>query len=431
MIQPSQRSFVVPDIKVEADPAEVGLDAARLARIDAYLRRYVDDGRLPGWQLVVTRRNRVAHTAVYGDRHGEDGLPVQADSLFRIYSMTKPIISAAAMMLYEHGAFHLNDPVANFLPAFADLRVYTGGSDQAPVTVPATEPMRMVHLLTHTSGLTYGFFHQHPVDALYRANGMDLTISDAQSLEEVCDRIAGLPLLFQPGSRWAYSMATDVLGRVVEVISGQSLAAFLSEHIFEPLGMTDTAFGTGTLDASRLARLYLETPQGRVPADDLGRAVDEPRVLSGGGGLISSAHDYHRFTQMLLRGGELDGARLLGPRTLALMTRNHLPGGVDLETCGLPLYSEVPLRGVGFGLGFSVELDTAAAARPGNPGSYALGRRGQHALLGRSGRAAHRHVLHPAGAGPAAAAARDHPPAGVPGRDRRLLIPLRSLTSLP
>jgi CubicO group peptidase (beta-lactamase class C family) len=358
------------DIKIETDPDDVGLDAARLTRTDTYLQRCVDDGLIPGWQFVLTRHGHVAHASTGGLRDREQGLPVEADSLFRIYSMTKPIASVAAMMLYEQGAFQLADPVSNFLPEFADLRVYAGGSDLAPATVAATASMRMVHLLTHTAGLTYGFFRQHPVDALYRAEEAK---AGELGLAGFCERIAELPLLFQPGSEWAYSRATDVLGRVIEVISGKTLGGFFADHIFEPLGMSETSFGNDGIPSDRLARLYLQAPGGIVPAEDAAAAVDRPAFQSGGGGLISSAHDYHRFTQMLLRGGELDGRRLLGPRTVAFMTANHLPGNVDLEHYGRPLYAETPLRGVGFGLGFSVDLDPVATGRPGSVGSYAWG----------------------------------------------------------
>lgn len=360
-------------VDVEVDPGEVGFDAARLGRLDAYLCRLVDSGRLPGWQLVVTRNGRVAHTSVGGYSDIEAGRPVAQDTLFRIYSMTKPITSLAAMVLYEQGEFELSTPVSRFLPQFADLRVYSAGSGDAPLTVPAAEPIRMRHLLTHTAGFTYGFFNQHPVDALYRAAGLDLVARDVTGLADVCDRIARLPLLFQPGAEWAYSMATDVLGRVIEVIGAQRLGEFLRERILTPLGMTETRFGADPAAGDRLARLYAAAPAGCVPADTLARGVDEPLFESGGGGLISSARDYHRFTQLLMRGGELDGTRLIGPRTLAYMTSNHLPGNVDLATYGRPIYAEAPFTGTGFGLGFSVELDPTASGTVGSVGTYGWG----------------------------------------------------------
>jgi CubicO group peptidase (beta-lactamase class C family) len=287
--------------------------------------------------------------------------------------MTKPITSVAAMMLYEQGRFELSTPVSRFIPSFADMRVWSGGSDLKHVSVPAIEPVRMGHLLTHTSGLTYGFHRRHPVDALYRAAGFEWGFPADVDLAAAVDIWAGLPLLFQPGAEWAYSVATDVLGRVVEVLSGQSPAEYFDEHILGPLGMSDTSFGMPDAKADRLARLYLATPGGLRHGDTPGAAPLQRTLLAGGSGLISSAHDYHRFSQFLLRGGELDGVRLLSPRTLAYMTRNHLPGGADLEQFGQPLYAEVPLRGVGFGLGFSVAVDPVRAGTLGNAGEYGWG----------------------------------------------------------
>jgi CubicO group peptidase (beta-lactamase class C family) len=290
---------------------------------------------------------------------------VETDTLWRIYSMTKPITSVAAMMLYEEGGFELTDPVSRFIPSFADARVFDGGSDLKAVTVPATEPVRIWHLLTHTSGLTYGFHRAHPLDAMYRSAGFEWDSPPGMRLAEACDIWAGLPLLFQPGSEWNYSVSTDVLGRVVEVVSGQRLDEFFAERIFAPLGMPDTTFWTD--DATRLAALYMRGADGR-PArlDALGDLALSPRaLLGGGGGLLSTAADYDRFTQMLLDrpdspAGELDGVRLLGSRTVRYMGRNHLPGNQDLKTFGRPLYAETPFLGVGFGLGFAVTIDAAA-----------------------------------------------------------------------
>jgi CubicO group peptidase (beta-lactamase class C family) len=359
---------MMPELKIEAEPAEAGFDARRLERIDRHFARYVDDGRLPGWLITISRGGRLLHVSSYGRRDMEAGLPVEPDTLWRIYSMTKPITSVAAMMLYEEGAFALTDPVSAFIPSFAGLRVYTGGPDQRPVTVPATEPVRIWHLLTHTSGLTYGFHHVHPVDAMYRGAGYEWGSPRGADLAQACDTWAGLPLLFQPGAEWNYSVATDVLGRVVEVASGQPLDEFFRSRIFGPLGMTDTSFHVGDEDAGRLAALYTRSPaDGRaVRLDAMGGAIRSPQtMLSGGGGLASTAGDYHRFLQMLLGtadtpAGELDGARLLSPRTVAYMMTNHLPGGLDLEAFGRPLHAESPFRGVGFGLGFAVVTDPAA-----------------------------------------------------------------------
>jgi CubicO group peptidase (beta-lactamase class C family) len=364
------------ELKVEVDPEEVGFDAGRLARIDRHFQRYVDDGRLPGWLLVVARQGQVAHIAHYGRRDVEAGLPIEVDTVFRIYSMTKPVTSVAAMMLYEEGAFELKDPVSKFIPSFADVRVYTQGSALNPATVPAVEPVRVWHLLTHMSGLTYGFHHAHPVDAMYRAAGYEWSWPQGIDLAGACDAWAGIPLLFQPGSEWNYSVSTDVLGRVVEVASGQSLDEFFAQRIFRPLGMTDTAFSVDAADAGRLAALYTPDPatgQARR-LDVLGDApLSKPSMFSGGGGLVSTAADYHRFAQMLLNGGEFEGARLLGTRTLEYMTRNHLPGGVDLEAIGRPLFAETTFQGVGFGLGFSVNLDAAENKVLSTEGEFAWG----------------------------------------------------------
>ena len=355
---------MVSELKVEVDPAEVGLDASRLRRIDTHFKRYVDDGRLPGWLLAVSRGGRVAHVARYGSRDIEAGLPVEADTLWRIYSMTKPVTSVATMMLYEEGAFELTDPVSKYIPSFADAAVYKGGSDVAPVTVRATEPVRIWHLLTHTAGLTYGFHRVHPVDALYRAAGFDVAFKPGITLEQACDLWAGIPLLFEPGTRWNYSVATDVLGRVIEAASGQRFDEFLRTRIFAPLGMTDTGFFAPPDELPRLAALYgVGAERKAVRLDALGELGRRPpTLLSGGGGLVSTTADYDKFTQMLLDrpqspAGELDGMRLLSPRTVRYMGRNHLPGGVDLDSFGSPLGADGIFRGVGFGLGLAVVID--------------------------------------------------------------------------
>ena len=347
-----------------ADPDALGLDPARLARIDEHFAQYVDDGRLAGWQIAVARRGEVVHASTYGHRDREAGLPVEPDTLWRIYSMTKPITSVAVMRLWEQGRFELTDEVSRYIPSFADVRVYDKGSSAKPFLVPATEPVRIWHLLTHTAGLTYGFLHTSVVDAIYRAQGYEWGVPPGTDLETAVDTWAALPLLFQPGSAWGYSVATDVLGRLVEVVSGQKLDDHLREHITGPLGMADTSFWVEPERAERLAALHTPGPaDGKaVRLDSFGAAaLREPAFLSGGGGLVSTAADYARFTRMLLRGGELDGVRLLGTRTLRWMTRNHLPGGRDLGALSTGGFAETSFDGIGFGLGFATVEDPLPA----------------------------------------------------------------------
>jgi CubicO group peptidase (beta-lactamase class C family) len=360
------------------DPAEVGFDASRLARIDRHLDRYVEAGLLPGWQLVIARDGEIAHAATSGLRDVEARLPVEPDTIWRIYSMTKPVASVAAMSLWEEGAFELKDPIARWLPAFADARVYRGGSDLAPRTEPLTEPIRMWHLLTHTSGLTYGFHRAHPVDALYRDAGFDWTFPPGLDLAACCDAWATLPLQFQPGTQWHYGVSTDVLGRVLEVIAGRPFDVVLRERVLDPLGMHETAFAAPEPELGRLAALYSPDPAtGKALRNDrLGvLGTRPPSCLSGGGGLVSTAADYQRFVAMLAGRGALEGVRVLGPRTLALMTANQLPGGADLESFGGAglISTETTYDGVGFGLGFSVVEDPIAARYPASRGEFAWG----------------------------------------------------------
>jgi CubicO group peptidase (beta-lactamase class C family) len=363
-------------LTVEQDPAELGMDAARLARIDTHLARYVDDGRLAGWQVLVTRRGQTVHSSVCGSRDLEAGLPVEPETLWRIYSMTKPITAVVAMSLYEQGAFSLNDELSRYLPEFADMRVLVGGNAEQPKTVPATEPIRLWHLLTHTSGLTYAFTRSSVLDEMYRLAGADPVADPTADLAAMCERWGALPLLFEPGTAWNYSVATDVLGRVIEVVTGQTLEQAFTERVLDPLKMTDTRWWVEESDAARLAALYVPNPaDGSALRYDAmgGHALRPPRVLSGGGGLISTAADYARFTQLLLRGGELDGVRLLGPRTLAYMTRNHLPGGGTLTGLGRGQFAETAYDGIGFGLGFGVSVDPVATKVTTTAGEFTWG----------------------------------------------------------
>ena len=358
-----------------ADPASLGFDPERLARIERHMARYVDDGRLPGFQVAVSRRGQVAYHATSGMRDIESGTPWTDDTLVRLYSMTKPITSVAAMMLFEEGAFQLKDPVAKYLPAFGASRVYRSGNAFRPVTEPIVQPMQVWHLLSHTAGLTYGFHHQHVTDAIYRARGFEWGAPQDLDLAACCDAWAAMPLAHQPGAEWNYSVATDVLGRLVEVVSGRTLDEFFRERILEPLAMHDTAFFVPEREVGRAAQLYSPDPAtGRAVVSPLATLPTAlPTFLSGGGGLWGTVSDYLRFCHFLLRCGELDGVRLLGSRTVDYMTANHLPGNADLEQFGRPLFSETSYDGVGFGLGFSVMLDPVHNKVPSSPGEFAWG----------------------------------------------------------
>ena len=360
----------------EVGATEAGFDTKRLRHLDAHFEQYVDDGRLPGFHLVVSRHGKVAHQHRYGMRDVEASLPIDADTIYRIYSMTKPVTSVALMMLVEEGRLLLTDPVSKFIPSFGAARVWRGGSVVKPVTEPITEPMLVWHLLTHTAGLTYGFLYKSPVDEVYRRAGYEWRIPRNTSLEQACDKWASLPLLFQPGTEWNYSVATDVVGRLVEVISGQSLDEFFAQRIFAPLGMCDTSFFVPAEKANRFAALYQPDPatqRVKLLASLGASEAKRPALLSGGGGLISTAHDFHRFLHMLLNGGELDGVRVLSPQTVRLMTSNHLPHNSDMTEFGRPLDVYNAYDGFGFGLGFSVLVNQSKAKSIGSLGEFGWG----------------------------------------------------------
>jgi CubicO group peptidase (beta-lactamase class C family) len=355
-----------------ARPEDVGLSGEKLAQVDRWMDRLVADGKLPGLSVTVTRRGRVAYTRCTGQSDLARGTPMAADTLVRIYSMTKPLTSVAIMMLYEEGRFQLDDPISRFLPYFANQRVFAGGNRGKMDTVPAARDITFRDLLTHTSGLTYGFMQATLVDAAYRDNGVDFQTADA-TLGEVVERAAALPLLAQPGAEWNYSIATDVLGHLVAVISGQSFDSFLQERVIGPLGMTDTSFVVPPEKLSRFAANYVPGADGLALLDDpaTSRFLLPGKICSGGGGLVSTVGDYLRFCQMMLNKGALEGTRLLGRKTVELMTSNHLRG--DMAAMGQPRFSESSYEGVGFGLGFSVMLDPARAQVLGTAGEYAWG----------------------------------------------------------
>lgn len=359
-----------------ADAAEHGFDKARLARIDAFLETaYIANGRLKNAQLLVAREGRPVHFCQFGTLR-DDGTPMRNDALFRIASMTKPVTSIAFMQLVEQCKVAVDDPVARVIPEFENLGIYTGGGGAVPFapTQPG-RPMRFVDLLTHMSGLTYGFQNRTSVDAAYRAAELDLS-RDALTSDEYIAELAKLPLEFEPGSRWNYSVSTDVLGVAVERISGMRLGDYFREHIFGPLGMTDTGFRVADGQADRLADAYGYRP-GQAPrlidrgADS--RLLGEGSFDSGGGGLIGTIADYHRFASMLLGKGELGGTRIVAPKTLDLMTANHLPGGADLTQLSQSLFSEANNAGTGFGLGFAMVIDPARTLMPASKGEFYWG----------------------------------------------------------
>jgi CubicO group peptidase (beta-lactamase class C family) len=362
-------------IEVVDRPEDLGLSRARLDRIRPFFeRRYVEGGLLPGMVTLVARRGRVAHLECFGSRNVATGEPMTEDTIFRIYSMTKPVVSVALMTLYEEGLFQLDDPVSRFIPAWADLRVWNDGNADAYSTSFPEREMQVRDLLTHTSGLTYGFMGRHPVDALYRRHGVER--DGADTLDEMIERLGRLPLVFSPGTRWSYSIATDVCGYLCQVLSGRPLDDLLRERIFEPLGMVDTAFWVPEDKADRLAANYAWTPDDPlVLFDDPAKSeyLAPPTFLSGGGGLVSTAGDYLRFMTMLADLGELDGQRVLGRKTVEYMTLNHLPGGGDLAGMGQKVFSEISYDGIGFGLGFSVMLDPARAGVIGSVGEHGWG----------------------------------------------------------
>jgi CubicO group peptidase (beta-lactamase class C family) len=357
-------------------PEEVGLSSPRLARIGEHFQRYIDAGKLAGVLTLVARRGQIAYLQPQGHLEIERRRPVTRDAVFRIYSMTKPITSVGLMMLYEQGRFQLDDPVHRFIPSWKDLRVFVGGNHPVWKTAPVERPMTIRDLLSHTSGLTYGFMERTNVDAAYRKLGVADRTRHGYTLRDMVDTLAELPLEFSPGTRWNYSVSTDVVGHLIEVISGQRLDAYLREHVLEPLDMRDTSFVIGEAQVPRFAANYERQADGTLKLiDDPQRSLyRECSFFSGGGGLVSTAPDYFRFTAMVRNRGELDGVRVLGRKTVELMTMNHLPGGQELtQLAQAGMFTETAYGGVGFGLGFSVMQSPARAQILGTPGEYAWG----------------------------------------------------------
>lgn len=356
---------------------DVGMSSARLERIGPAMQRHIDSGEVAGISTLVARRGEVVHASQFGERDREAGLPMTPDTIFRIYSMTKPIVSTALMLLHEEGRLQLEHPVANYLPAFGATPVMTADGSLEP----QARPMQVREVLMHTSGLTYDFLVDSPVSEMYREARIMNDMS--RTLEECIDTLATIPLAWQPGTRWQYSVGIDVAARLIEVISGQPLADFLQERMFGPLGMSDTGFTVADGSLDRLAAMYgLPDLVGRdYHAGKLMEAamagfnerldVDETYPTNsdafrrGGVGLFSTIGDYHRFAQMLCNGGELDGERIIGRKTLELMHANHLPAAMlPWELLGMPN------PGLGFGLGSRVMMDVAATGGPGSVGEF-------------------------------------------------------------
>ena len=335
---------------------DVGFSSPRLERAHKQIEADVEARRIPGAVLLIARDGKIASLLSLGFQDRRAGTPMKADAIFRIASMSKPITSVAAMILAEQGKLDIGAPVAQYLPEFKDVTV--GIEKAAP-----KRPMTVQDLLRHTSGLTYGFFGSSPVDELYRKSNL----LASKSLAEMVSAIARLPLLHQPGEVWEYSMSTDVLGRIIEVVSGKDLDAFVADNITRPLGMHDTGFYLNTSQLARLA--HPDSAIFMAPVD----LTVKPALLSGGGGMLSTAGDYARFCQMLLSGGELDGVRILAPKTVALMTSDQLPASTDRHSqlaIALGAFGPTPEMGTSFGLGFAVRTDPGRNPVPGSVGDF-------------------------------------------------------------
>lgn len=358
------------------EPENVGFSSQRLQRIGPWMAGYCDSGRLAGCLTAVMRKGKLAYLGCTGMADPENGRQVTENTVFRIHSMTKPIVTAAAMSYFEEGLFQLDDPVAKFLPEFAETPVWVEGEGSAMRTAPQAGPMKIWHLMTHTAGLVYGARNDSPVGALCRANGIDFSQRNGGNLAETVRRLAEIPLRWQPGTRWEYSVATDVLGRLTEVVAGKPLDRVLAERIFAPLGMTETGFRLQDGQLPRFAATFNAQDGGLEPGERPDENASHARAVtlfSGGGGLVSTAGDYLRFAEAMRAKGALGDARILGRRTVELMCMNHLPGNADMAAMGTPVHSETSYEGIGFGLGFSVVLDPATAKAACSAGECAWG----------------------------------------------------------
>ena len=339
--------------------------------MNRFMQGYIDDGKLASGLTMLARHGETFHFEPYGVLDLESGAPVERDTLFRIYSMTKPITSAAVMMLYEEGHFSLDDPVGKFIPELASMKVYDGMGETGMRLVDQQQPITIRHLLTHTSGLSYGFHQDSPIEEMYR----EANITDPDStLKEMAEKLGKLPLVTQPGAKWRYSNATDVLGYLVEVVSGAPFDRYLQDNILDPLGMGDTSFYVAEENLDRLATVYGAATNGKItPLDNpmVNRQRRPHTLFSGGGGLVSTGADYMRFCQMLLNGGALDDRRLLAPKTVEMMRSNHLTD--DLKPFAVGQSNASDTKGCGFGLGFRVVMDIAQHGIIGSNGIYSWG----------------------------------------------------------
>jgi CubicO group peptidase (beta-lactamase class C family) len=352
-----------------APPESVGFSAERLKRLDAAMQALVDQGHLPGVTTLVARHGKIVSFQVHGKK-GFDGPPMTKDTIFRIYSQTKPVTGVAMMMLFEEGKWRLEDPVSKYVPEFANLRVYKGQNpDGTFITEAASRPPTMREIMNHSAGFAYGLVPDNPIDKAYVSTG----VLGAKTGQEFIDKIAALPLVGQPGKQWKYSASVDIQGFIVEKLSGQSLPDFMRTRIFEPLKMVDTGFHLPEAKSDRLASLYVWSPKDKKLVSAAGFMVLDitkpPPVASGGGGLVSTNADYARFAQMILNGGELDGARILSPATIALMGANHLSNEIMTGNEG----SFRNERGQGFGLDFMVITDPAKAGVMAGEGTISWG----------------------------------------------------------
>jgi CubicO group peptidase (beta-lactamase class C family) len=346
------------------DPARVGLATASLAEIDSLMNSYVSEGKLAGVVILAARDGKVAHAGTYGKMDIEDGRPMRRDALFRIYSMTKPITGAALMTLFDEGRFELDDPVAKYLPGFDKVKVFAGQDGGTIKLVDLQRPITIRDLMRHTAGLAYGLFPASPVDEMYKEAKL---LDRSKNLDSMIERLVKVPLAAQPGEKWMYSIAVDVQGKLIEVLSGKPLDEFFAERVFKPLAMQDTGFFVPADKLDRMTVNYNKKDGRLAPVDGsrTSQFATRPALLSGGGGLVSTADDYLRFAQMMLNRGELDGARILKPQTVDLMTRNHLADELMPIQIG-PL----ALANVGFGLDFAVRVKAASGEPAGSVGEY-------------------------------------------------------------